>query len=90
MIIHRRIKITGSVQGVFYRVTAAQRAKDLNLTGWIMNEEDRSVVASVQGEEDKVNEFIQWCWQGPPMAQVTNIDVEECVVDSFKRFEIRR
>ncbi len=90
MIIHKRLKITGEVQGVFYRATAVQQAKELNLRGWIRNDEEGSVTASVQGEEEKINEFIEWCRQGSPMAKVNHVDEEECEIENFKGFEIKR
>ncbi len=90
MIIHKRLKITGEVQGVFYRATAVQQAKDLNLRGWIRNDEDGSVVAIVQGDEEKVNAFIEWCRHGPPMAKVNHVYEEECEIENFKGFDIKR
>ncbi|MBC8172381.1 MAG: acylphosphatase [Chitinophagales bacterium] len=88
--IQRRIKITGQVQGVFYRASAKQIADALDINGWIRNNADGSVLAYVSGEEKSVTKFIEWCWQGPQNAIVSNVSAEEYAVDNGKGFEIRR
>lgn len=48
----------GQVQGVGFRYTASYLAKSLDLTGWVMNEYDGTVVAEVQGDERIVDHFV--------------------------------
>ncbi len=82
--------ISGKVQGVFYRATAAQLAQKLGLSGWVRNLPDGRVEAFVQGEEDGVEEFVRWCWKGPPAARVLDIQVAPMAVDpNLGGFEIR-
>ena len=85
-----RLRIYGRVQGVFYRATAREQARRLGLTGYVKNEMDGSVTAEVQGPEDKINEFIIWAHNGPPLAEVVKVDIEELpIVEDEKAFEVR-
>lgn len=67
--------VTGYVQGVFYRHTAAKRARARGLTGWIRNLPDGRVEAVVEGEEQAVRDLVEWCRSGPPHASVEDIEV---------------
>lgn len=90
MIIYRLLKISGKVQGVFYRASAKQIADELKVKGWIRNTGSGNVEAFVTGEELLVEQFINWCKQGPPMADVKEIIVEECSPEYVSGYEIRR
>ncbi len=69
------LKITGRVQGVFYRSNAQKQAKILDLTGYIKNMPDDSVEAIVQGEKESIELFIEWAKEGPSSAKVNNVAV---------------
>lgn len=81
-------KVTGQVQGVFFRDSAKQHANSLGLTGWIRNVQDGSVEVMACGERSQVEAFINWLWQGPPMASVDNVDSSETDWQEFERFEV--
>lgn len=85
------IKITGSVQGVFYRTNAQEQAQKLGITGWVKNDQDGGVSICAQGEEKTLNSLIEWCKEGPPGAKVTNIETtsEENPARIFTTFEIK-
>jgi acylphosphatase len=74
--IGRHLRITGRVQGVFYRGWAVEQARSLGLKGWIRNRSDGSVEAVAFGEPQAVDEFIARCREGSPSAQVERVDVE--------------
>ena len=84
------IHIKGHVHGVFFRASAKKEADRLGLTGYISNKSDGSVHAEVEGEQQKIDEFIKWCKVGPPMATVTNLQTQEGQLKNFKTFDIRR
>lgn len=86
--IHLLIK--GKVQGVFYRATAKKIAGKLNITGWIKNTKDDDVEATIAGDEDKLQEFINWCKQGPEKAYVEEVIVTKLKDIMFTNFEIIR
>jgi len=69
------IKVNGIVQGVWYRASTQKMAQKLNLTGWVKNNPDGSVSILAEGEENNLNELINWCWEGPPAAKVENVKV---------------
>ncbi|WP_155263930.1 acylphosphatase [Sphingomonas segetis] len=86
----RHIRVTGRVQGVFYRAWAQGQARELGVSGWIRNCPDGSVEAHLGGEEDCVDRMIQRMRQGPSNAQVDDVEVEEAAPENPGRFELRR
>jgi acylphosphatase len=76
----RRCHVSGRVQGVHYRASAAQRARALGLTGHARNLPDGRVEVIVYGSEPAVREFIEWLWIGPSAAKV--LDVAVAVLDA--------
>ena len=69
------LHIHGRVQGVFYRDTMRRVAQSLGLTGWARNLSDGRVEAVVEGEDEKVEQLVSWCHRGPPLAQVSKVDL---------------
>lgn len=69
------LTISGRVQGVFYRASAQDEALRLGLTGEVRNAPGGEVEAVVEGERQKVEEFIAWCRRGPPAARVDQVKV---------------
>ena len=85
----KHIKLTGRVQGVFFRKATQEKAYDLNVTGWVKNTDDDSVEIFAQGDETNLNKFIEWCKQGPPRARVQDIQItDEENDDGLTRFSI--
>jgi len=71
----RRCHVSGRVQGVHYRASAARRARSLRLTGHARNLPDGRVEVLVYGSEGAVLEFIEWLWIGPSAAKVRDVAV---------------
>ncbi len=89
-VIRVHIYISGRVQGVLYRSNTKRRGRKLGLTGWVRNLPDGRVEAVVEGEEERVEELIQWCRRGPPSALVTGLEIKrEPPTDEFENFSIR-
>lgn len=86
--IHLLIK--GKVQGVFYRATAKKIADKLNITGWIKNTKDDNVEATITGDEDRLQEFINWSKVGPEKAKVEYVIIDHKPEITFTAFEIIR
>jgi acylphosphatase len=74
--ITRRLRISGLVQGVFFRESMRQRAKQLKVTGWVRNRSDGTVEAVVQGEAAEVGKLIEWARRGPGAALVDRVEVK--------------
>jgi acylphosphatase len=69
----RHLRITGRVQGVWYRGWAGEQAQALGLDGWVRNRRDGSVEAVVAGPARAVEAFVERCHLGPPAARVDGI-----------------
>lgn len=82
------LKVHGQVQGVFYRHSAQQQARQLGLSGLARNESDGSVHIEVEGDERSLKEFIDWARVGPSSAKVERVEVEEQPVQGYREFEI--
>jgi acylphosphatase len=70
-----KLHIIGKVQGVCYRLSAQTMAESMNLSGWIKNLPDGSVLAHAQGSSTNIQAFLSWCKQGPPKAQVETVEL---------------
>lgn len=71
------ITVTGKVQGVFYRAAARDVATRLGLQGFARNELDGSVHIEVEGEDQALKEFLEWCKHGPQHAVVEHVRCTE-------------
>lgn len=84
------VRVTGRVQGVFFRDSARRQAERLGLSGWVRNSPDGAVEAVFEGPSERVREMARWCEQGPPDAAVENADVDFGPPrDDLTGFEVR-
>lgn len=85
-----KIRITGTVQGVFYRSETQKKATELGITGWVKNNDDGSVSIVAQGEAKNLEKLVLWCHEGPPAARVDHVEIEKNTDEiEFDSFEIR-
>jgi len=87
---HLNIRVTGKVQGVFFRASTKDVADALRLVGFVRNERDQSVYIEAEGDQPALDQFLVWCKQGPPQAVVNNVEVVDGTVVGFSSFEVRR
>jgi acylphosphatase len=87
---HISIKISGNVQGVFFRASTKDMADQMGVWGFVQNERDGSVYIEAEGEDENLTEFVAWCHHGPSHAEVKNVQIEEGSLHGFSRFEIKR
>lgn len=87
--IARHVRLTGRVQGVFFRAWAQERARALGVTGWVRNCPDGRVEAHVEGDEQAVEQIIEKMRSGPPSAQVEDLRVWEVEAFDYDDFEVR-
>ncbi len=69
----KRLRISGVVQGVGYRVWMVRQAQQCGVSGWVRNRGDGTVEALVYGDTAAVEELLRACRRGPPGATVTLI-----------------
>ena len=65
----------GRVQGVFFRAATRERARSLDVAGWVRNRPDGSVEAVFEGPRERVESLVAWCRRGPAGAHVEDVDV---------------
>ncbi len=68
--------ISGRVQGVFFRMETRRAAERFGINGWVRNRQDGTVEAVFEAESEKVDQMIDWCRTGPPMASVSDVKVD--------------
>ena len=72
-----RVRVSGRVQGVWYRGWTQQMADALGLDGWVRNRRDGTVEALFCGDAADVDRMIDAAWRGPPAARVSDIDAAD-------------
>jgi acylphosphatase len=82
--------VFGLVHGVFYRVTAEEKAAELGLNGFVNNVADGSVYIEAEGDETQLKKFVEWCKKGPKNSQVTDVKVEEDSLQNYSGFVVKR
>lgn len=87
--IHYNLTIKGRVQGVGFRYSAKNMARALGIKGFVRNLGDGSVYIEAEGEEAVVQDFLNWCKQGPDRARVEYVSVIESSIQGFTDFETR-
>jgi acylphosphatase len=87
--VRTRAIVSGRVQGVGFRWSAASEARSLGLSGFVRNRQDGSVEVEAEGADDAVSTFTRWLSSGPPGADVTSVDAETVAPTGGPGFEIR-
>jgi acylphosphatase len=84
-----RVRISGRVQGVYFRAYARDAGRLIGIEGWVRNLPDGRVEAVFEGDAQKVEEMIEWCRNGSPLSRVEAVDIEyETYTGEFKSFSI--
>jgi len=86
-----RMKISGLVQGVFFRKYIADEAKKIGIKGHVRNLENGDVEVVAEGSPEEVDSMIASCKKGAPHSNVKNVDIQELNhigFDDFKVLEI--
>lgn len=82
--------VSGRVQGVFFRAHTRDLAQRLGLTGFVRNLPDGRVEVVAEGPEEKLQELINFCHHGPPLAHVAGVDIRwEEPTREFRTFSVR-
>ena len=80
-------RVTGKVQGVWFRAYTREKALFLNVNGWVKNNDDGSVSGEAIGTVDNIELLIEDLKNGSLNSFVNNVDVKEnpksVIADSF-------
>ena len=88
-IVARSVRVSGRVQGVFFRDACRSEAESRQVAGWVSNESDGTVRAWFEGAPDAVEAVVDWCRTGSPRAHVSDVDVSEGEPRGLTDFEVR-
>ena len=83
-----RWRVTGRVQGVWYRDTTRRKAQELQLKGSAVNLPDGSVEVIACGEAAQVEALCEWLWQGSEQSEVSGVSCETLEMLSPAEFVI--
>ena len=78
----KKCVVGGRVQGVFYRATAARRARELGINGYARNLSDGCVEVLACGHEASVSTFVEWLWTGSSASKVTSVEVNDAAPEA--------
>lgn len=76
MKIRAEVVITGRVQQVGFRRHTLEKARQLEVTGWVRNLDDGSVAGCFEGQRGDVESLVAWSRTGPERASVATVSVE--------------
>lgn len=87
----RRLVVSGRVQGVFFRASTRDRARQAGVGGWVRNRPDGAVEAHLEGPADAVEQVESWVRAGGPSGAVVDaVEVEDVAPTGAREFGIVR
>ena len=87
---HINIIIRGKVQGVFFRHGTKAVADQLGVRGFVRNEEDGTVYIEAEADEWILDNFLDWCNEGPDRAEVETVEKMQAELQGFNNFIIKK
>ena len=84
-----RAIVMGRVQGVFFRASTAERARELGVSGWVRNLSDGNVEAHLEGADDAVGPMLDFLRSGPPSARVDEVETRTIEPGGHEDFTVR-
>ena len=87
--VRAHVIISGRVQGVFFRAETQKAARRIGVTGWVRNRPDGTVEAVFEGHAPRVDDVLDWCWNGSPMSKVSEVRVDwETYAGEYDTFSV--
>jgi acylphosphatase len=83
------ITVKGRVQGVFYRQSTKEKAVELGITGKVSNLDNGDVQIIASGSEEKIDQFIEWCRQGPSQSNCNRFGNKRIATATIQPFPDR-
>jgi len=84
-----KAKVSGKVQGVWFRKYALDSARDIGVVGMVKNLVDGTVLVNASGKDENLRKFKELLENGSPNSRVDKIDYswEDSSVE-YSTFEI--
>lgn len=87
----RHLRVTGRVQGVFFRASLRDRARRAGVAGWVRNCPDGAVEAHLEGPDAAVGTIESWVRSGgPPDAVIDAVEAEDVAPTGAREFQVAR
>jgi DNA ligase D-like protein (predicted 3'-phosphoesterase) len=83
-----RALVRGRVQGVGFREATVAAADRLGALGWVRNEDD-DVRVHAEGPAEVVDGLVAFLREGPPGAEVAEVEVESVKAEGHEQFAVR-
>lgn len=85
-----KIIVSGAVQGVGFRYSTLQFAKNITITGYVRNLYDGRVEIVAQGDTHQIKTLLKWLQEsGPAYAQIAHVEFNEIDEINFNSFSIQ-
>ena len=85
----RRVVVHGRVQGVYFRGSTQERAREVGVNGWVRNRPDGTVEAVFEGSAEQVTKMLDYCREGPSWARVERVEEFDETPEDLRGFGIR-
>ena len=82
------LTVSGKVHGVFFRDSTRRKANELGLNGYVRNLSNGTVEVVAQGDEEKLNQLIEFIKNNPGHSKVKDIEINHKDLKKFNGFEI--
>lgn len=82
------VRVSGRVQGVYYRAFTREKAIALGVKGWVRNVPGGGVEAVLEGERKQVGELLKSMKSGPTGSLVLGMELSELEAKGYEDFEI--
>ncbi len=70
--------VSGKVQGVFFRACTQEKAKSMNLIGWVANTTAGTVRGEAQGDAETLGKLKYWLqFEGSPLSEVSGVEFHD-------------
>lgn len=89
MTIRKHFLVSGRVQGVGFRYTAARVAGKYGLTGWVRNNYDGTVELEIQGPRELVDTYIRRVQLSSVWMKIEHVEESDMDVIDEEGFQVR-
>lgn len=80
--------MSGRVQGVWFRDSTRREAETLGITGHAINLDNGNVEVLAYGPPEALDTLGRWLRKGPPLAQVSGVEVSPAGYRELSDFRI--
>ena len=82
-------RVCGKVQGVGFRHSTVQKARQLRVNGWVKNAANGDVEVWAEGAPEKLVQFLAWLHRGPQFSRVDSIEKEDKEPRGYTGFDVK-